>query len=612
MSTPSDESSSPPTASRRRTAANCVGLLIVGAIVTGVWMAARSVIDSNRRHECRAHLKQIGVALHEYHDRYGSFPPAYVADEDGKPRHSWRVLLLPLLGEEELYRQYRFDEPWDGPSNRDLAARIPAVYACPACGGHEGVTNYLAILGRTTSWPEQYSAQRKDFADGLSSTIQVIEFPDSDVLWLEPRDRTHREFTSPEGRSRLPAPHNGEQDRVAHCLFADGSVRSIMLNKIEWETLKALLTMHGGRPLARIDWPDFDSGIARLPEARAASEFRSTDVIPSPDRPIVPGRNLVYCATFELAWDNARRILGHGPGGGIELEGAPELAETLNRHSFDRRNLSEDAYVAYTGAGTEAAREQIREKIENRFHGSVPRLLNEISGDRKALIYAYLLKSLPFETAFDSLEKPLIFQAESGPADVASFGFEELDVSSTRGMQLRSQVTILDFVSNDDFIVRLSPHKSRDEIVLAKVAASATLEETIDQVRERIAHPAAQHSMSEVMLTEPLIVPKLAIGVERQYSELTGRDILGTTMFLALAAQTIRFRLDENGAVLESEAAVVGEDGMDPIPPGKRKFIFDRPFLVCLIERDATQPYFAMWVANAEVMEQLPASAEPH
>jgi len=606
MSTSGNESTAPSNSPQPAQWATIryAGVLVAGILTTwGVWLAVQAYNTNRARHDCRAHLRQIGVALHVYHELYGSFPPAYLADDDGKPLHSWRVLLLPFLGEGELYLKYRFDEPWDSASNYGLAAKIPAVYACPACGGRKGVTNYLALVGRATPWPEQYSARRKDFIDGPSNTIQLLEFPDSDVIWLEPRDRTHQEFTKLKRRTPFPTAHSYSGEGIATCLLADGSVRPISINAINLETLKALLTTHGGRPLARIDWPGPDAGIARLPDPRPASAFRSTDVIPCPTLRIVPGRNLVYCATFELAWENARRDLGRGPGDRIELDGTPAMAELLNGHSFDRRNLSEDSYVAYAGAGTEAARDQIRAEIENKFTGAMPRLLNDISGDYKVLVYAYLLKTLPFETAFDSLEKPLEFRADGGPVAVASFGIEELDDVNARGKSLQSQVAILDYLSNDDFVIRLSPYGARDEIVLAKVNPLATLEETITDVQKRIAKPDSRHTVWEILRTEPLIVPKLTIGVERQFSELMGRDIAGTNMFVALAAQTICFRLDENGAVLESEAAVIADDfGPEFTPPGQRKFIFDRPFLMYLIERGASQPYFAMWVANAEVM----------
>src|SRR5579863_7317837 len=78
--------------------------------------------------ESKQHLKQLGVALHQYHDAYGCFPPAYVMGNDGKPWHSWRVLLLPFLDQKPLYDRYRFDEPWNGTHNRDLHLLRPRVY----------------------------------------------------------------------------------------------------------------------------------------------------------------------------------------------------------------------------------------------------------------------------------------------------------------------------------------------------------------------------------------------------------------------------------------------------------------------------------------------------
>ena len=79
---------------------------------------------------CFGKLSYIHIALLNYQSVHGAWPPAYVADEQGKPAHSWRVLILPFLEEHALYRAYHFDEPWDGPNNRRLLDRMPAAYAC--------------------------------------------------------------------------------------------------------------------------------------------------------------------------------------------------------------------------------------------------------------------------------------------------------------------------------------------------------------------------------------------------------------------------------------------------------------------------------------------------
>ena len=94
----------------------CIGLLLP---------AFSSAREAARRMQCLNNLKQIALALHNYHDVYGVFPPAYIPDAQGKPKHSWRVLILPFLEEQGTYEKYDFDEPWDGPNNRALLTSMP-------------------------------------------------------------------------------------------------------------------------------------------------------------------------------------------------------------------------------------------------------------------------------------------------------------------------------------------------------------------------------------------------------------------------------------------------------------------------------------------------------
>jgi hypothetical protein len=76
-------------------------------------------------------LKQLGTALHAYHDKFGHFPPAASYDLQGKPLLSWRVHLLPFLGEDKLYQEFHLNEPWDSDHNKKLLSRMPAVYRTP-------------------------------------------------------------------------------------------------------------------------------------------------------------------------------------------------------------------------------------------------------------------------------------------------------------------------------------------------------------------------------------------------------------------------------------------------------------------------------------------------
>src|SRR5262249_18311678 len=79
-------------------------------------------------------LKQIGLAMPNYHDAFRNLPPAgidSVRDRDGKPILSWRVAILPFIEQEALYRQFDLTLPWDHPHNKKLIGRMPSIYLLP-------------------------------------------------------------------------------------------------------------------------------------------------------------------------------------------------------------------------------------------------------------------------------------------------------------------------------------------------------------------------------------------------------------------------------------------------------------------------------------------------
>lgn len=135
---------------------------------------------------CLNNLKQLQVALWAYRADHGCFPPAYIADAQGKPMHSWRVLLLPYLELKPLYDAYRFDEPWNGPNNSKLACSIPE-FRCSNSDPRSFMTNYVVIVGDRTAFPGSRSIAQEDIPDGCNS-ILIAEIANSDIPWMEPRD----------------------------------------------------------------------------------------------------------------------------------------------------------------------------------------------------------------------------------------------------------------------------------------------------------------------------------------------------------------------------------------------------------------------------------------
>ena len=219
---------------------------LLGIVLLGT---PRVAVERPGGPRCPNNLKLIGLALHNYHDQHGCFPPPFLADDQDRPIHSWRVLLLPYLEQEVVYEQYRFDEPWDGPNNGKLAELAIPAFTCPDARGETStMTSYLAVIGPETAWPgANQSTVLADCLDGTANTLLVVEVADSGIHWMEPRDLHVLQMApavNPKAGQGISGPHR----RGAWVCMADGSVR-FLPESISREELEALLTIAGAEPV---------------------------------------------------------------------------------------------------------------------------------------------------------------------------------------------------------------------------------------------------------------------------------------------------------------------------------------------------------------------------
>jgi hypothetical protein len=244
----------------RLTCAEIVVLIVIAQTLVGLLLPAVQVArESSRRAACANNLKQIALALLGYHDTYGRFPPAYVADANGKPMHSWRVLILPYLERTPLYDAYDFDEPWDGPNNSKLATSIPREYQCPSADRNGPTTNYVAVIGPGTAWPGDKTTAIDEFRDGTSNTILIVETPRSDIHWMEPRDLSLDDALSTDPQSWQKSTRHGgtsgyfvvRQWSGRYVAMADGAV--VYLNDPLPANLQDLFTIADGVEIGEID-----------------------------------------------------------------------------------------------------------------------------------------------------------------------------------------------------------------------------------------------------------------------------------------------------------------------------------------------------------------------
>jgi hypothetical protein len=182
-------------------------------------------------------LKQIGLAFHNFHDAYGSFPPSAGYSGD-KPLLSWRVYLLPYLEQQDLYQQFHLDEPWDSEHNRTLIDKMPEVFRSPNVKTPPGDTVFLVPTGTDLLFGGKAGTRISDITDGTSNTVLVVEATaDKAVPWIKPEDL-------PIDPKNPFAGLTAGRERFS-VLFADGSVRSVPSNADPQEFFK-FLTPAGG------------------------------------------------------------------------------------------------------------------------------------------------------------------------------------------------------------------------------------------------------------------------------------------------------------------------------------------------------------------------------
>ncbi|MGD9646502.1 MAG: DUF1559 domain-containing protein [Pirellulales bacterium] len=199
-----------------------------------------------RRELSKQQIAAVAAALHKYHDRTESLPPRVARSPEGAPLLSWRVLILPDLGYEALYNEFRLNEPWDSQHNRPLAEKMPREFGGPlAADTQPGSphTSIVALYGPQTCFAAEGPRRWSDVTDGLAFTLLLAETRGTTV-WTCPDDVAVDEQGQPQ--RRLAGTHPGG----AVIATADGQPH-FLTDAALAELLPALLSIAGGEPITR-------------------------------------------------------------------------------------------------------------------------------------------------------------------------------------------------------------------------------------------------------------------------------------------------------------------------------------------------------------------------
>jgi len=298
------------------------------------------------------------------------------------------------------------------------------------------------------------------------------------------------------------------------------------------------------------------------------------------------GKNLLWCATMQLCWDELEKTLGFP----LDLQDNPATAVGLNRKLVGKGIADPEKCLILAGKSNSKVLDEIRSEMKRRFPGAeLPDLQWQL--DDNAMAYAFLQVNLPFEVPMFRHKKGLSFRGEQ----VMAFGLWDAHTQKPTPEQLK-EVTVCEFVSEKDFVVQLHSKTPGERILVARVTPGATLFDTVQSVMRR---SFKQHD--GLTDGDDLIVPCVNFDVTRIYEEIQNRPFLKSpNEYIRRAEQRTQFRLDELGARLESVA--VAWNVLNGDPPKSRKMICDGPFLILLARQGAQLPYFAYWVENSELL----------
>jgi hypothetical protein len=220
-------------------------IFVIGILIALLLPAVQAAREAARRMQASNHLKQLALAMHNYHDAYNALPPAVVTDDDGNSLYSGRVLLLPFMEQKALYDQFDKTQAWDSPANKALSETDILTFTDPSAANRlPGQTDFLFVVGKGTlfdarggnGWPATSMAT---ILDGTSNTMFMVEVKNSGIRWAEPRDL---DISQP-----MPLPA-GNHPNVNLAVFYDGHTAAISKNTPP-QVIRDLATAAGGEEI---------------------------------------------------------------------------------------------------------------------------------------------------------------------------------------------------------------------------------------------------------------------------------------------------------------------------------------------------------------------------
>ena len=214
---------------------------------SAVYQTLSPAIGQARKASLRAqsitNLKRIALAMLNYESAHGHYPPSVLYDKKTGTPYSWRVAILPYMEQNEIFKRYRFNEPWDSEHNKQVLEYRPIPLLSPTDPTSTNAA-YFGLVSPETLFTGKDGTKNRAITDGTSNTLLVVEAK-QDIPWTKPED--------------IPYAHDGPLPKLGgffpggfHAAFADGYVRFLSA-KLKPETLRHLIEKADGHVVNRAE-----------------------------------------------------------------------------------------------------------------------------------------------------------------------------------------------------------------------------------------------------------------------------------------------------------------------------------------------------------------------
>ncbi|HSY61921.1 MAG TPA: hypothetical protein VK796_08605 [Cytophaga sp.] len=306
----------------------------------------------------------------------------------------------------------------------------------------------------------------------------------------------------------------------------------------------------------------------------SADSLQETEFVPTLENELLLNKNTIYSVSFLMAWNEIKKALKDSIL--VTADNSRDFKFVNESNSF-RQALKPSEYKT------------------------------EVSSHDGIIVKAYFNKVLPFDNSFDKTKRPLIFKKQA----VEAFGMNYYSVDLAR------IVKIYYYDSDNNFVIGIEAKDSNHEIILAKgISAKGTLLSIFREVEKKIQLGIVEKTKQEnlwkysYLREDKLAIPALQYAIKNTYSTIEGQEFVtypNVSHVVNEANQQISFCLNENGVAV-SDFSRVSVDSMGLFRESKPKsFVFDKPFFFMLKRKDASYPYYAMYITNTELMIKVDA-----